>query len=144
MKQRTHYKTTNLDLACYLVASGFACSTRRLGPVSAEFVFPDAGSMADIAKKFYVGDCTVKMTAYLYARAALKRELNMKAVEWEKAKPGKVVLNPGQFYYFIAEDGKVYRNVYANREPHVKRIMDGNAFLTLDEANAAARSVKID
>ena len=100
--------------------------------------------MDDIAKKFYQGDCSVKITAFLYARAALKRELNMKAVEWEKARPGKVVLNPGQFYYFIAEDGKVYRNVYANREPHIKRVLDGNAFITLQEGNEAARNVKID
>lgn len=144
MKTRKTFKTTNLDLACFFMANGFMCTTKRLGPVSAEFVFADTDKLEDLARKFYLGECTVKMTAYLYARAALKRELNMKAIEWEKARPGKLVLNPGQFYYFIAEDGKVYRNVYANREPHVKRIMDGNAFLTIDEANASARDTKVD
>ncbi len=139
------FRTTNLDLACLLVSEGHVCKTKKLGFVSAEFTFPDPhGDVDDKARKFYQGDCKVNPTTFMYARFSLKRELNMKSIEWEKARPGRVVLQPGQFYYFIADDGKTYKNVFANRDPHLARIIKGNAFLTMNEAQAAAANTKID
>lgn len=144
-KSGTTYRTTNLDLACLLVALGHVCKTRKIGLVSAEFTFADPhGDVDDAARKFYQGDSKVNPTTFMYARFSLKRELAMKAVEWEKARPGMVVLQPGQFYYFINTDGKAYKNVYANREPHIERVMKGNAFLTMNEAQAAVANTKID
>lgn len=137
-------RTTNLDLACVLVAEGNGCITKKVGPVSAVFEFEENADTKIVAKKFYKGDCTVNVTCYMYARFSLKRELAMKAIEWERARPGKLILNPGEFYYFVADDGKAYRNVYANREPHIQRVLKGNAFRTQNEAQAAAASTKID
>lgn len=139
------YRTTNLDLACVLVAMGHVCKTRKIGLVSAEFTFADPhGDVDDTARKFYQGDIKVNPTTFMYARFSLKRELNMKSVEWEKARPGMVVLQPGQFYYYIASDGRAYKNVYANKEPHIERVQKGNAFLTMQEAQLASANTKLD
>lgn len=138
------FRTTNLDLACVLVAEGNICTTKKLGPVSAEFVFTEDTDVSWTAKQFYRGEVEINVTSFMYARFALKRELAMKSVEWRHAKEGKLVLTPGQFYYFVGDDGRAYKNIYANRTPHVERLINGNAFLTMNEAQVVAANAKVD
>lgn len=145
MNQRIKtFKTTSLDLAALLVSEGHRCTTRKTGFVNAEFVFESNPAVDKLWPMFLKGQCEVNVTTFLYSRVALKRELAMKSVEWKQAKEGKLILNPGQFYYFIAEDGKAYKNVYANREPHIDRLVKGNAYLSMNEAQAAAMHTKVD
>lgn len=138
------FRTTNLDLACVLVSEGYGCTTKKLGPVSAEFVFKKESDMEHLAQKFYRGDCEVNITAFMYSRFALKRELAMKSVEYKQRSEGKLVLTPGQFYYYLGDDGRPYKNVFANRDPHLTRLLNGNAFLSMNEAQVAAANSKID
>lgn len=139
-----YFRTTNLDLACVLVSEGHSCKTKKIGPINAEFFFEDEQDLQYKAKQFYRGECQVNPTSYMYARFSLKRELAMKSVEWKQRSEGKLVLTPGQFYYFIGDDGKPYKNVYANRTPHVERLVNGNAFLSMNEAQIAAVNSKTD
>lgn len=138
------FRTTNLDLACVLVSQGYGCTTKKLGPVSAVFEFDKNTEIEYAARQFYRGELEGNITSFMYARFALKRELSMKSVEWKLAAEGRLMLSPGQFYYYVADDGKAYKNTFSNREPHVTRVLNGNAFLTMQKAQEAAANTKID
>lgn len=131
-------KITNLDLACVLVVDGHECHTKKTGVVSAEFSFEDTSDTRYTVQQFYKGKLDVNIVSFMYARFALKRELQSKRIVIPKILEDKKFLVPGLPYFFVGIDGIAKQNLFSAKEPHLTRARKGNVYMTMEEAEIAA------
>lgn len=143
MKKIKTFKVKTLDFAGYLWTLGYRCvEVRKLGLNNAEFMFEDPNG--DIRKneiKFLEGKVTVNLTNFLYGRTQLKFASNKLPIPTIATIDRYKSIKQGDAYWYL--NGAIpLAAVFAEKEPHMERLLTGNLFHSKEAAMEFAKIVK--
>ena len=127
------YKTNSLDIAGYLVANGYECELKRLGPRYCEFKFNETDECTKLAKKFLKGEAVMSIQKFMYSRTHLKNMSGQEMIH-EINKPARpFAIRIGDKYFSIV-DKKIQQFTFDDKIGDNARIKTNNCYLTIKEA----------
>ena len=133
--------TRDLDFAAFLQSCGhLPIKHKALQIHESEFVFIPTPEILKLQKEFYMGEAHTNITNYIRQRRALKdahaKQLHAQS-EKRRKKALKITTNTpaenltnGTPYWYKDQYGKTIKNLYADKEPHLSRLKQGNFYLT--------------
>ena len=145
------YDTNNIDEAAYLALQGYHFTVRRTGAISALFSFETDKHFNAVRARFWKGEVTVQLHRWLTTRAALKNEcagqaLSVKRVPSPPLVPAEretvAAVRTGQAYWY--NDGDTIKSaMFGSRSLHASRLVEGNFFLTREDARLRRNAVPV-
>jgi hypothetical protein len=145
------YDTNNIDEAAYLALQGYRFTVTRTGPNSALFSFEKDENLDEVRAKFWKGEVSVQLHAWLATRTALKNECKGQALpEKRVSSPSLVpaereteaVLTTGRVYWYYDWD-TIKGAVYGNKSLHASRWAAGNLYLTREDAKLKRNAIPV-
>ena len=145
------YDTNNIDEAAYLALQGYHFTVTRTGPISALFSFEKDEHFDQVRSKFWKGEASVQLHSWLATRTALKNEcagqaLSLKRVPSPPLVPAEgetvAAVRTGQAYWY--NDGDTIKSaMFGSRSLHASRLVEGNFFLTREDARLRRNAVPV-
>ena len=125
------YKTIHIDEAAYFVLKAHTYKTIKYGDLKSEWRFEHTKELETLRKQFWGGNAIINLHKWLALRTIMKVE--QKRMLTVSAKNPLDLIN-GDTYWFITPENTISNTYYGQAPIHTKRMKEGNAFRTQDEA----------
>ena len=125
------YKTNHIDEASYFAIKRHKYKTIKYGELNSEWIFEHTKELETLRKQFWGGNAIVNIHKWLALRTILKTEQKRKLSVSQK---NPLDLINGDTYWFITPENTISSAYYGQAPVHAKRMKEGNAFRTQDEA----------
>lgn len=129
---KNKYKTFLIDEVSYLKIKGFRYTSKRFANRASEWIFDDTPELRKELNKFWSGSTImINLNKWLFVRQQVKFEQDSLPIRIRKEKD---MMQNGQRYFFIADNGGVTSALYGDNPIHQERFNKGNMFVTKELA----------